>query len=222
MHARSLCSTTTAPVAAPMAGRIVGGCTTRSRACRAIWRSAACRWSCARAKASQCSPRSPRRPALTAIHANRHYEYWWREAEEELEQALPDGCELTLHDGNYLMPPGAVKTGSGTPYKIYTPFMRAMLERFPSARRDARARCARRAGRSARERGAGGVEAAAHRARLGGGVRRSAGRSARRWRTSGWPNGATMSASTTPRATCPQSAAPPASRRTSIGAKLRL
>lgn len=66
-----------------------------------------------------------------AIHAIRHYEPWWKEAEDELADALGDDCALCLHDGNYLLPPGAVTTGSGTPYKIYTPFSRAMLERMP-------------------------------------------------------------------------------------------
>lgn len=66
-----------------------------------------------------------------AVHANRHYEPWWREAEEDLRDALPEGCELVLHDGNYLLPPGTAKTGSGNPYKIYTPFSKAVLELFP-------------------------------------------------------------------------------------------
>ena len=67
----------------------------------------------------------------SAVHAIRHYEPWWREAEEALRDALPEECELVLHDGNYLMPPGAVTTGSGDCYKIYTPFSKAMLEQFP-------------------------------------------------------------------------------------------
>ena len=67
-----------------------------------------------------------------AIHANRHYEKWWREAEEELADALTDtDCELVLHDGNYLMPPGAAQTNGGEPYKIYSPFAKTMLEMFP-------------------------------------------------------------------------------------------
>lgn len=66
-----------------------------------------------------------------AIHANRHYEPWWKDAEDELADALPDECELCLHDGNYLAPPGTVTTKSGEPYKIYTPFSRAMLDRMP-------------------------------------------------------------------------------------------
>lgn len=57
------------------------------------------------------------------VHAIRHYEPWWRKAQG----ALKDQIDLQLHDGNYLLPPGSVKTGSGTPYKIYTPFKNAMF-----------------------------------------------------------------------------------------------
>ncbi|GGD49697.1 deoxyribodipyrimidine photo-lyase [Erythrobacter arachoides] len=59
-----------------------------------------------------------------AVHAIRHYEPWWREAEEELSERVT----LCLHDGNYLLPPGTVTTGSGNPYKIYSPFRDAMRE----------------------------------------------------------------------------------------------
>jgi deoxyribodipyrimidine photo-lyase len=61
------------------------------------------------------------------VHANRHYEPWWRKAQGELGKAL----DLQLHDANYLVPPGAVTTGSGSPYKIYTPFSRATLDQLP-------------------------------------------------------------------------------------------
>ena len=67
----------------------------------------------------------------TCIHAMRHYEPWWKEAEDELMDALGEGTKLCLYDGNYLLPPGSVTTGSGDPYKIYTPFSKAMLERMP-------------------------------------------------------------------------------------------
>ena len=63
----------------------------------------------------------------TTVHANRHYEPWWRKAQSALAQRL----DLQLHDGNYLLPPGTIVTGAGTPYKIYTPFAKATLERFP-------------------------------------------------------------------------------------------
>ncbi len=63
------------------------------------------------------------------VHAIRHYEPWWRNAERGVAQRL----ELVCHDGNYLAPPGSVTTGAGTPYKIFTPFWRALRERMPPA-----------------------------------------------------------------------------------------
>lgn len=61
------------------------------------------------------------------VHAIRHYEPWWRKAQGKLAEAL----DLQLYDGNFLLPAGAVTTGSGTPYKIYTPFSKATLEHMP-------------------------------------------------------------------------------------------
>ncbi len=63
-----------------------------------------------------------------AVHAIHHYEPWWQAAE----QALAERVELVLHDGNYLLPPGAVTTGSGDPYKIYTPFAKAARQQLPA------------------------------------------------------------------------------------------
>ncbi|WP_296678956.1 deoxyribodipyrimidine photo-lyase [Novosphingobium sp.] len=61
------------------------------------------------------------------VHALHHYEPWWRNAEKAVAARL----DLKLHDGNYLVPPGSVRTGSGTLFKIYTPFWRALQERLP-------------------------------------------------------------------------------------------
>ena len=69
----------------------------------------------------------------SAIHALRHYEPWWRNAEDELRDALGDDRELVLHDGNYLAPPGSVTTGGGTPYKVYSPFWSALQDVMPPA-----------------------------------------------------------------------------------------
>ncbi|MCY7281659.1 MAG: DNA photolyase family protein [Sphingomonas bacterium] len=63
------------------------------------------------------------------VHALRHYEPWWRNAE----RAVADWLDLILHDGNYLAPPGSVTTGAGQPYKIFTPFWRALRDRLPPA-----------------------------------------------------------------------------------------
>jgi deoxyribodipyrimidine photo-lyase len=65
----------------------------------------------------------------TAVHCIRHYEPWWRNAERALKDTVP----LTKHNGNYLMPMGSVKTGSGGDFKIYTPFWRALSAHMPPA-----------------------------------------------------------------------------------------
>nr|WP_295669489.1 deoxyribodipyrimidine photo-lyase [Sphingomonas sp.] len=61
------------------------------------------------------------------VHCLRHYEPWWRNAE----RAVAKTVDLVWHDGNYLSPPGTITTGAGTPYKIYTPFWRALNEQMP-------------------------------------------------------------------------------------------
>jgi len=63
----------------------------------------------------------------TRVHALRHYEPWWRNAERAVGKQL----DLVCHDGNYLAPPGTVTTGAGAPYKIYTPFWRALRATMP-------------------------------------------------------------------------------------------
>ncbi len=63
------------------------------------------------------------------VHALAHYEPWWRNAERAVGRVLA----LHLHHGNYLAPPGSVTTGSGSMYRIYTPFWRALSERLPPA-----------------------------------------------------------------------------------------
>jgi deoxyribodipyrimidine photo-lyase len=63
----------------------------------------------------------------TRAHAIRHYEPWWVKAEERLARSV----ELVLHDGNQLAPPGSITTGAGKPFKIYTPFWRALSHHMP-------------------------------------------------------------------------------------------
>jgi len=86
-----------------------------------------------RGKASAILAELARKTGALHIHALRHYEPWWRNAERDLQAALPEGCALVRYDGNYLVPPGTLKTGGGTPYKIYTPFWRALREHMPPA-----------------------------------------------------------------------------------------
>ncbi len=72
-----------------------------------------------------------RETGATAIHCLRHYEPWWRNAEKALKEALPVGVALVRHEGLYLAEPGSIKTGSGAPFRIYTPFWRALAHAMP-------------------------------------------------------------------------------------------
>ncbi len=62
------------------------------------------------------------------VHALHHYEPWWRNAEHAVAKGP---LALHLHDGNYLAPPGSVRSGAGTPYRIFTPFWRALQQHLP-------------------------------------------------------------------------------------------
>jgi deoxyribodipyrimidine photo-lyase len=75
-----------------------------------------------------------RETGARVVHALHHYEPWWRLAE----RAVAKTFDLRLHHGNFLLPPGTVTTGSGQPYKIYTPFWRASLQQLPPPRRSRR------------------------------------------------------------------------------------
>ena len=62
---------------------------------------------------------------VSRIHAIRHYEPWWREAEAAL------GDALCLHDGNHLARPEDVTTGAGKPFRIYSSFWKALQAHLP-------------------------------------------------------------------------------------------
>jgi deoxyribodipyrimidine photo-lyase len=61
------------------------------------------------------------------VHCLAHYEPWWRNAEKAVAKRLTLQC----HEGNYLAPPGTIRTGSGGLFKIYTPFWRALAAHMP-------------------------------------------------------------------------------------------
>ena len=72
----------------------------------------------------------------TSIHATRHYEPWWRAADETLAKRFSDrdGTDtprFVLHDGNTLVPPEQVRTGAGKPFKLYGAFYRALTTHLP-------------------------------------------------------------------------------------------
>ena len=80
-----------------------------------------------RGRATEVLPKLVEQTGAAGIDAIWHYEPWWRAAQEE----IASQCELRLHDGNYLSPPGTVRSGSGGSYKIFTPFWNALKERMP-------------------------------------------------------------------------------------------
>ena len=61
------------------------------------------------------------------VHAIGHHEPWWIAAEAALSQRLA----LVLHDGNQLAPPGQVRSAAGAPYRIFSPFWRALCRMMP-------------------------------------------------------------------------------------------
>jgi len=83
-----------------------------------------------RGRAAQVVAQVAAEVGATRVHAVRHYEPWWVEAERQLAGKL----ELVLHDGNQLAPPEAVRTGSGGFFKIYTPFWNALSAMLPPAK----------------------------------------------------------------------------------------
>ena len=58
------------------------------------------------------------------VHTMRHGEPWWRNAE----RAVAARLELCRHDGNYLASFGSIRSGAGTPYRIFTPFWRTLSD----------------------------------------------------------------------------------------------
>ena len=68
-----------------------------------------------------------RETGATTVHCLAHHEPWWRNAERAVGRVL----DLRCHEGNTLVPAGTVLSGSGTPYRIFTPFWRALSQHLP-------------------------------------------------------------------------------------------
>lgn len=86
-----------------------------------------------RGKAAEVLSALAEETGACGIDALHHYEPWWRNSEKALRSLLPGGVTLNLYDGNYLLPPGTLTTGAGTPFKIYTPFWRSLSQHMPPA-----------------------------------------------------------------------------------------
>jgi len=67
-----------------------------------------------------------------AVHMTRMYEPWAKALEKDLKAKLDQqGVALRRFSGNLLHEPETIATQSGAPYKVYTPFWRAILAGNP-------------------------------------------------------------------------------------------
>lgn len=82
-----------------------------------------------RGKSAEVLAKLAKETGAARVHCIRHWEPWWRNAE----RAVAKDLELCCHDGNYLARPGSVTTGAGKPFRIYTPFWRALKQHMPPA-----------------------------------------------------------------------------------------
>ncbi|MFT4613724.1 MAG: deoxyribodipyrimidine photo-lyase [Bacteroidia bacterium] len=61
----------------------------------------------------------------SAVYCSRQYEPWAAQQEEAVESLLEiQGVSLHAHEGSLLFSPDALRTGGGTPFKVFTPFWR--------------------------------------------------------------------------------------------------
>ncbi|WP_294266240.1 deoxyribodipyrimidine photo-lyase [uncultured Sphingomonas sp.] len=82
-----------------------------------------------RGKSAEVLAKLAEETGAARVHCIRHWEPWWRNAE----RAVAKDLELCCHDGNYLARPGSITTGAGKPFRIYTPFWRALKQHMPPA-----------------------------------------------------------------------------------------
>lgn len=77
----------------------------------------------------------------TAVHFNKRYDPHGRRVDAGVVNTLGSHCELVAHNDRLLVEPSELATAGGTPYKVFTPFYRALLrsmlvaEPLPAPRR---------------------------------------------------------------------------------------
>jgi len=70
------------------------------------------------------------RSGATAVFCSRSYELWSRGLEDRLHAALARrGVAFKRYPGTLLIEPDAITTKTGGPFKVYTPFWRALVAR---------------------------------------------------------------------------------------------
>ncbi len=70
-------------------------------------------------------PALVRETGADALYCSRRYEPAARRQEKALRDALGDDCERKVYDDYLLRHPNTIKTGSGSPYRVFTPFYKA-------------------------------------------------------------------------------------------------
>ena len=84
-----------------------------------------------RGRAVEVLPRLAATLRAPVIHANRRYEPAARQVERDVAAALAaDGVELRFGSASLLSEPWEVKTQSGRPYQVFTPFWRSLQQQF--------------------------------------------------------------------------------------------
>ena len=73
-----------------------------------------------------CVPRAAREVGATAVHVTADFGPYGSRRDLDVEAALADeGIALTRTGSSYAVAPGEVTSGSGSPYKVFTPFAKA-------------------------------------------------------------------------------------------------
>ena len=72
-------------------------------------------------------PSLAREVGAERVHVTNDSNPYARRRDTAVVAALPDGVEGVATGTPYAVPPGTVKNGSGSPYKVFTPFWRACL-----------------------------------------------------------------------------------------------
>jgi deoxyribodipyrimidine photo-lyase len=74
-------------------------------------------------------PEVARQAGAGSVHWNRRYLPWSKPFDAAVKQTLTEaGIKASSYRGNVLVEPMEPKTGAGGPYKVYTPFFRAVRE----------------------------------------------------------------------------------------------
>lgn len=78
-------------------------------------------------KADEVIPALAKETKASAVYWNRRYEPWAVNRDSRLKQALKhDGIETRSFNGSLLVEPWDIPTKEGKPYKVYTPFWKAL------------------------------------------------------------------------------------------------